>query len=463
MIRSLRFRITVWYLALFSLLFVLSGVFLHGVLARALMNRLDESLSEEASTTAALFQDEFEEMKGDVPLASSEAVSGMRLRGSSVAVLAGGKLLAASAPIPQPELEAIAARAQAGGQQDQVVAVPQAGPNGARAALQHTTVGGRPYLVLAVQPLDEIAAALAALRRVLFLALPLVIGLAGLGGYWLASRSLAPLGWMAEQARRITHSNLDTRLEIGKAADELAMLSESFNELLSRLDQSFDSIKRFVADASHELRTPISIIRGEADVALSHDRGAGEYRETLATILDESRRLSRLVDDLLNLARADAGRVKLQVQEFYLNDLLAECCRSAQTLAHARDICLECLANGDVPFRGDEELLRRMVMNLLDNAIRYTPDGGKVAAALEADSTGLRIRVSDTGVGIAAESAAHVFERFFRADKARSRQDGGFGLGLAIVKWVAEAHRGAVELVSTPGAGSTFTVTLPAK
>jgi len=463
MTRSLRFRITVWYLALFSLLFVLSGVFLHGVLARALMNRLDESLAEEASTTAALFQDEFEEMKGDVALASAEAVSGMRLRGSSVAVLAGGRLLAASAPIPQAELEAIAAPAQASAEQDRIVAVPRAGPHGARAALQHTTVGGKPYLVIAVQPLDQVVAALAELRRVLYLALPLVIGLAGLGGYWLASRSLAPLGWMAEQARRITHSNLNTRLEIGRAAEELAVLSEAFNELLSRLDQSFSSMKRFVADASHELRTPISIIRGEADVALSHDRGAAEYRETLATVLDESRRLSRLVDDLLNLARADAGRVKLQVQEFYLNDLLADCCRSVQTLAQARGVALECRPSADVSFQGDEELLRRMVMNLLDNAIRYTPEGGRVTAALEADSAGLRIRVSDTGVGIAEEPAAHVFERFYRADKARSRQDGGFGLGLAIVKWVAESHQGGVELASTPGAGSTFTVTLPLK
>ena len=145
-------------------------------------------------------------------------------------------------------------------------------------------------------------------------------------------------------------------------------------------------MRRFVADASHELRTPIAVIRGEADVALSHDRGAAEYRESLAIVLDESRRLSRLVDDLLNLARADAGRVKLEVHEFYFNELLAECCRSMQTLAAASDIALECRSAGDVQFRGDEALLRRLVINLLDNAIRYTPPGGKVSAALEADA-----------------------------------------------------------------------------
>jgi heavy metal sensor kinase len=266
---------------------------------------------------------------------------------------------------------------------------------------------------------------------------------------------------MAEQAREITGSNLNRRLEIGNAAAELLVLAASFNELLARLDQSFEAMRRFVADASHELRTPIAVIRGEADVALSHDRGAAEYRDSLAIVLDESRRLSLLVDDLLNLARADAGRVKLQVQEFYFNELLAECCRSMQTLATASDITLECRSSGDVQFRGDEALLRRLLINLLDNAIRYTPPGGKVSAELEADPAAVRIRISDTGVGIPPEAAPHVFDRFYRADRARSRQDGGFGLGLSIVKWIAEAHHGTVELAPHPAPGTTFTVTLP--
>ena len=461
MIKSFRSRLTLWYLAFFSLLFLLFSLFLHSVLARALEHRLDESLSVEANTAAALLEDEFVEMKGDPVRASSEVLADLRLHGSSVVFLAGTRLLGASTPVPPGELADIAAHAAADPKPDLIVALPRAGPHGARAAVHRTTLGGQPCLVLAVQPLDEVAADLAVLRRVLLLALPLMIGLAGIGGYWLTNRNLAPLTWMAEQTRRITHSNLETRLEIGAAAEELVVLSASFNELLSRLDQSFDHMRRFVADASHELRTPISIIRGEADVALSNDRSAAEYKQALALILDESRRLSRLVDDLLNLARADAGRVKLQVQEFYLNDLLAECCRSVQTLAGARHISLECLCRDDVAFRGDEELIRRMVMNLIDNAIRYTPEGGRVTAAIETTSAGVALRISDTGAGIAPEAAPHVFERFYRGDKARSRQDGGFGLGLAIVKWIAESHHGSVELASAPGAGSTFTVTLP--
>jgi heavy metal sensor kinase len=265
---------------------------------------------------------------------------------------------------------------------------------------------------------------------------------------------------MAEQSRRITGDSLHTRLTIGDAAEELVTLAASFNELLSRLDQSFESMRRFVQDASHELRTPLAVIQGEADVALSRDRSAAEYKESLATIQEESRRLARLVDDLLNLASADAGHVQLRVEELYLNDLLAECCRSVRPLAAARNIELACLSGHDVAVRGDEELLRRMILNLLDNAIRYTPPGGRVSAGLETQGSEVRIQVADTGMGIAPEASPHVFERFYRADKARSRQEGGFGLGLSIVKWIAESHHGAVELASQPGHGSTFTVHL---
>jgi heavy metal sensor kinase len=321
--------------------------------------------------------------------------------------------------------------------------------------------GGRTYQIAVSAPLDAIRAELAVVRRAIFIALPLILALAGLGGYALATRSLRPLGWMAEQARRITGSNLETRIEIPHAAEELAVLVTSFNELLSRLDQSFDTMRRFVADASHELRTPISVIRGEADVALSQERSPAEYRESLAIVLDESRRLSRLVDDLLNLARADAGHVQLQTHDFYLNELLAECCRNVQGLATARGIHLECRPGNDLQFTGDEQLLRRLLINLLDNAIRYTLSGGQVTAALEAGAARVQLRVSDTGIGIAPTDAARIFERFYRAGEARNRQHGGFGLGLAIVKWIAESHRGTVECVSELGRGSTFTVTLP--
>lgn len=433
MIRTFRFRLTAWYLALFAVLFAGFSVFVYGVLARSLAARLDESLSSAAATAATLLPDEIEEENGDFAKAAHEVTSEIRFQDDIVAIYQNGALLSASGPVP----------------------------NDARTVTRLVTARGQTFRIVAAAPVESTAADLRLVRDIILIGVPLFLVLAGVGGYLLAKRNLRPLESMARQAGAIGGNNLHTRLETGPAAEELAVLTASFNELLARLDQSFETMRRFVADASHELRTPLSVIRGEADVALSHDRSPADYRESLAVILDEARRLSRLIDDLLNLARADAGHVALQVREFYFNDLVAECCRSVHALATAKDIAIECCAAADVPFTGDEELLRRLVINLLDNAIRYTPAGGKVTAEVESRDGGVRLRIADTGIGIAPDAAAHVFERFFRADKARTRAEGGFGLGLSIVKWIAESHRGAVEVESRPASGSTFIVTLP--
>jgi heavy metal sensor kinase len=434
-LNSLRARLTALYLVFFSVLFVLFSIFLYGELSRSLIARLDETISAEADTAEVLFPDEFQEMKGDAVLAAREVVGEMKIHGRRIAIREGSRVLAASDP--------------------------SALPAGARVALRTAMAGGRAYQIEIAAPIDPVVAELALVRRAILIGLPLVLALAGIGGYLLAARALRPLHSMAEQAQRITGSTLETRIEVERAAEEVAVLVASFNELLSRLDQSFDSMRRFVADASHELRTPISVIRGEADVALSQERSNGEYRDTLGIVLDESRRLSRLVDDLLNLARADAGHVKLQTHDFYLNELVAECCRTVQGLANGKRLTLECRTGSDLQFTGDEQLLRRALINLLDNAIRYTPAGGKVTATLETGADRVALRVADTGVGIAPADAARVFERFYRAGEARSRQDGGFGLGLAIVKWIAESHHGAVECTSEVGGGTCFTVRLP--
>jgi heavy metal sensor kinase len=435
MLRSLRARLTALYLGLFSLLFLLFSVFLYGELSQSLLARLDRTLASEADTAAGLFPDEFQEMKGDALLAAREVVNEMKLHGDLVTVRDGNQTLATS------------------GQ-------PAAGAR-TRGTSRLAMAGGRTYQIEISASLDSIDVELAVVRRAIFIGLPLVLALAGVGGWLLATRTLRPLASMAEQAHRITGSNLDTRIQVDDAVEELALLVTSFNELLSRLDQAFDTMRRFVADASHELRTPVSVIRGEADVALSKERGEDEYRESLGIVLDESRRLSRLVDDLLNLARADAGHVRLQTHDFYVNELVAECCRSVQGLASARQLTLECRTEGDLQFTGDEQLLRRLLINLLDNAIRYTPAGGTVTAAIESRPEAVRISVADTGIGIQADDQAHIFERFYRTGEARSRRDGGFGLGLAIVKWIAESHQGTVACNSKYGCGSLFTVMLP--
>ena len=429
--RSLRGQLTALYLAFFTLLFAAFSGFLYGELARSLTTHVDGRLASEADTAAVLFPDELHEMHNDEMAAAREVISELQLHGDAVTIRKDGQILATS----------------------------QRGALDVRVRRATRAVQG--YVIEVSAPAAAIDAELAVVRRVILVALPLILLAAGIGGYWLATRGLRPLERMAGQARRITESNLETRLEIEGAAEEVATLVTSFNELLSRLDRSFDTMRRFVADASHELRTPVAVIRGEADVVLSQERNASEYKESLEIILDESRRVSRLIDDLLNLARADAGHVMLQTHSFYLNELVAECCRGVKGLAGARGVQVECAAGSDLQFTGDEELLRRLTVNLLENAIRYTPAGGTVSACVRREGDGVRLVVADTGVGIAAADASRVFERFYRAGEARSRTDGGFGLGLAIVRWIAESHRGTVECASELGRGSRFTVTLP--
>jgi heavy metal sensor kinase len=458
-LKSFRLRITAWYLGFFSALAILFSLLLYGALAQALGARLDETIATESRTAASLFQSELFEWKGDEESAADETITELHPRDVFFAIYSNGRLLSTNTGAPPETLRDL----------ERAIA---AAPSGDPFAVRYTAAGGRAvaqdleanaqrYRITAFTSLAGLNDQLAVARRVLGAGLPLLILAAGFGGYWIAARSIWPLQAMATQARAITDSNLNARLEIGRPAEELATLAGAFNELLSRLDGSFSAMRQFIADASHELRTPIAVIQGESEVALQRERSAAEYRDSLAVIHDESRRLARLVGDLLNLARADAGHARLQPREFYLNDMLADCCRSAQTMAAARGVAVECGACEDSQYLGDEELLRRMAMNLLDNAIRYTPAGGHVRVEVERNGAGVAIRVSDDGIGIPQEALPHVFDRFYRADGARSRNEGGFGLGLAIVKWIAESHQGSVEVSSAPGRGSVFTVHLP--
>jgi heavy metal sensor kinase len=295
--------------------------------------------------------------------------------------------------------------------------------------------------------------------------IPITLLIAGLGGYFLARRSLSPVVAMSEQARWIGAENLEARLSVRPPDDELGHLASSFNGLLDRLNASFDRQKRFVADASHELRTPVAILCGETEVALAkEDRSQQEYRETLRILADESKRLKRIVEDLFTLARADAGQYPLSYTDFYLDELAAECAKNVRTLAAAKQITLACEPSGEALIRADESLVRRMLLNLLDNAIKYTQPGGSVSVHVAHRDGVYDLSVTDSGSGIPADLHSRIFERFFRVDKARSRkeQDGsGAGLGLSIGAWIASAHSGNLGLTRSGSEGSTFTATLP--
>jgi signal transduction histidine kinase len=236
--------------------------------------------------------------------------------------------------------------------------------------------------------------------------------------------------------------------------------------LLNRLSESFDRQRRFMADASHELRTPVAILRGESEVALSQQaRSPDEYRESLDVMHHESERLTRIVEDLFTLTRADAGQYPLQPTDFYLDELVAECVHSARTLAQAKKISLTFEGAPESLIHADESLVRRMLLNLLDNAIKYTREFGRVTVSCQRNGREYAVNIADTGCGIPAEMRPRIFERFFRADKARSHSEndgGGAGLGLAISRWIAEAHHGRLELARSDSTGSTFSAYLPA-
>ena len=459
MIKSVRVRLTLWYVSVFGSLLVAFSVFMYQVLAQNLYSKLDQSLTDTAGVVAGEFQSEIEENGGSIEVSAAQALNELQLRGVDLAIFDDeGNLLAANSDWGNLPASGIY---RGNGSEPQLFTVKGYDDAGVRVAVVRSSSGGRVYSIAAGESLQHLFDQLRSIRRTFYLGFPASLLIAGIGGFLLAKKSLTPVVAMAKQADLISANNLHERLYVGKQNDELQQLARVFNDLLTRLDGSFESMRGFVADASHELRTPLAIIRGEADVALSEDREPAEYRDALVIIQDEAKRVSRIVDDMMALARADSGQRKLLIEEFYLNDLVEECCKAATVLAVTKGVSLSTVPIPDISFRGDQDLLRRMLLNLLDNAIKYTPAGGSVSVAVECEPACARVIVADTGIGIAATHAEHVFDRFYRVDKARARADGGTGLGLAIAKWVAEAHNGSIELLSRPGLGSTFTVVLP--
>ncbi len=460
MLSSVRARLTLWYIFVFGLLLIGFSILIYVMVSKILYERLNRSLEGAAQTTATEFQSEVAEYNGDTVMGASETLRELQLPNAYTAIFDRERLLASNYPEQRtPSREFLSAASNQG--RIWFGNIDGFGEAGARVAVMPVRIGDGEYFVAVAEPLRELTEQIEAIRRIFYFGLPTTLLVAGIGGFLLAKKSLSPMVEMSDQAKHITATNLQERLKVRNPGDELGRLAGVFNEMLSRLDHSFENMRQFMADASHELRTPLSIIRGEADVSLSQDRNENEYKESLTIIQDEARRLSRIVDDMLALARADAGQHPVRAAEFYLNDLVEEACRSMQVLAARKGVMLTLAPAEDLPFHGDEGMLRRLTLNLVDNAIKYTPSGGSVFVKTEATRSMAKIIVKDTGVGIPAEAAPHVFERFYRVDTARSRADGGSGLGLAIAKWVAEAHDGSIDLTTLPGSGSIFTVSLP--
>jgi heavy metal sensor kinase len=339
------------------------------------------------------------------------------------------------------------------------VSLPQVGP--VRILDERVNIHGAPFVARAAVSESGARKEIRSLWTTLALLSLTVLSLGSIGGYLLMRRSLGPLTQMADHARRITAEQLHERLSLEDVGTELNQFRDAFNETLARLQRSFEQLRSFTADASHELRTPLTAIRSVGEVGLRGSRTAGEYREVIATMLEEVDRLSRLADELLSLARVEAGTSRLQFEPVDLSALASEIVVHLSVLAEERQQDLVTDVEGPIVVQGDRLALRQALVNLVDNAIKYAPERTTVLVRAGRGPGTAYVEVRDEGAGIPGVHRERIFERFYRVDSGRSRELGGSGLGLALVKWTAEAHAGRVELDTAEGRGSTFRIVLP--
>jgi heavy metal sensor kinase len=327
---------------------------------------------------------------------------------------------------------------------------------------QRITANGRVFRVQMGLPIDQVNQTLVLFRGYLLMFAPLLLFAAACGGFWLSRKALSPVDAITRTARTINATNLSDRLERLTTGDELQRLSDTLNEMLARIEHAFIRVTQFTADASHELRTPITLIRTEAEIAVRRSRSDGEYREALRHILLEAERTSALVEELLALARADSGRETLRIIPVDLSALVRQVGEQWRELIATRNLTFALEVSDErISVLGDRTALQRLLTVLLDNAVKYTPLPGTVELRLETTGSSAIICVRDSGIGIASEHQSKIFERFYRVDKARSGELKGAGIGLAIAQWIVRQHAGSITVQSSPGKGSTFLVELP--
>jgi heavy metal sensor kinase len=329
------------------------------------------------------------------------------------------------------------------------------------ATLNYRATSGANYIIEVGAPTAQIEAMLRQVVVLLVIGLPVVLIVAVGGGYRLVQRALAPVDQIARKAEQISQHNLSERLPIAHTGDELERLSISLNHMINCLEDAIHNSKRFLADASHELRTPLTFLRGELENVAQDGRLDADTRETLGSMLEEVERLAKIVEGLFALSRLDAGEAQTERVHLDLSELAASTADQMSLLAEDKGITVSCEATQPAMVEADRARLKQVVVNLLDNAIKYTPSGGAIRLEVTRKNGHAVLDVSDNGIGIPREALPHVFDRFFRVDKARSRDEGGAGLGLSIVKSICTAHGATVEVESTPGRGSHFRVKLP--
>src|SRR5438093_900272 len=452
--KSVRVRLTLWHIAVMLAVLGVYAAAVYTFVRNNLSHLLDERLHDDfdwASDMLAQRPDgtiaPYDETgEGDSPWLQVWSLQGQLLYDTPEA---------RRNPVPRSNQLAVAAK-----EEDRIVTVPEVSPP-YRVMSGGARIGGRPVLVQVARSEGPVAQNLNQLIYILFLGLPGAVAISGLGGYLLARRALAPIERMSARARSINAERLNDRLPVDNPDDELGRLATVFNDTLTRLESSFEQMRRFTADASHELRTPLTAIRSVGEVGLRGRRDETAYREIIGSMLEEVDRLALLVDRLLMLSRGDTGRANLSMDVVDIPELAKEVAEQLSVLAEEKGQSVQVRCDAVPRWFGDRMVLRQAMLNLVDNAIKYTPDGGAIEVRVTQTSAATTIGVLDSGPGIPRELQTRIFDRFYRVDKSRSRENGGTGLGLSIAKWAVEVNGGRLTLEKTDGVGSTFRITLP--
>jgi heavy metal sensor kinase len=456
---SIGVRLTLWYLAFFAIAQLFFGAGMWLILRNNLYDLVDDRLEEQVEDLKNFLQAQKKDASISKLQEEVNETYGIEHSGDYLEIYAENAQLIYRSAFLQQHPSVFVSPDQV---REPVEVSRKLDHRYFRFILQKLDVNGHIYTVQMGVPADDAIETLHLFRSYLLMFAPLLLLAAAGGGYWLSRRALAPVDALVRTAREVSGTKLNSRLQKLETGDELQRLSDTLNEMLDRIESAFLRITEFTADASHELRTPISLIRTEAELALRRSRGEAEYKESLRHILREAERTTVLIEQLLSLARADSGRETLRLHSVDLRQTLCSVVEGWQQVATIRN--LEFAAIFDVPdsfVLGDETLLRRLVDILLDNAFKYTSVPGSVRLSLAHQGESAVITVRDSGVGIAEEEQGKIFERFYRVDKARSRAQGGAGLGLAIAQWIVTQHRGSITVESRSGDGATFTVELP--
>lgn len=446
--RSIKFRLTLWYVSVIVLLMVIVGGTAYSFQSYNLYKNLDDSMRSRALQLEDL-------------LAADPGAVALRERFNETVLVysTDGKLLRRFGPtVEVRDIGALLATVTA--EETTVVTTVTSGKEEVRllVSLFNAGPGNRQVLALGRSTAEE-QEVLARLRYALVFGGLAMTVYAGIFGFLRSSQALRPVNRITAMAREISETELGRRISV-YTRDELGSLAVTLNRMMERLEGAFNRQRQFTADASHELRTPLSVITAESTLALSRDRTEDEYRRSIELISQEAGRMSDMIEELLFLARADSGEGWLENEKVNLQELLAEISSEMEVLCQEKGLKFRADLPEGLAVIGDKAKLRRLFVNLLQNAIRYTVDGA-VELSLAGKDGMAAVAVSDTGIGIPAEHLPHIFERFYRVDKARSRAGGGWGLGLAIARQIAEAHGGEIKVWSEVGRGSTFRVILP--